>query len=320
MPIDFIDGKQVRALLSLPDCIDLMSEVMVALSKGQAVCPMRQKTDLPERRGQLLTMPGAILDPAVFGAKLVSLYPQNVALGRPAVQGLIVLFDLETGAPTAVVDAASITAMRTAAASGLATKYLARPDAHTLVLLGYGVQAQTHLEAMLAVRPIDRVLVWGRSSEKAELFAKREREKWDIAVEACAHIELAVEQADIICTLTNSPIPIVKNKWVQPGTHLNLVGAHTPTTREVDTKIIQQARVYVETRAAALTEAGDIIIPLQNADITEAHIKAEIGEVILDKKRGRRSHKDITLYKSLGNSAQDLAAANAVLVRMKTKA
>lgn len=313
MTLEFLDAQSVRNCLPMADCISAVSDAMAAVYQKQVILPQRQFTVLPENN-YLAVMPGALFSPAISGAKVVTLYPKNPSLGQPAIQGLIILFDLETGRPIALVDAASVTAIRTAAASAVATRELAREDASTLAILGYGVQALTHLEAMLAVRPIEKVLLWGRSLEAAQAFALKAQEQCEIAVEVVEDVRCAVEPADIICTVTGSPEPVVRGEWLRSGAHLNLVGAHTPATREVDTDTIKNSRLFVEIKEFALKEAGDILIPLKEGEIDEAHIVAEIGEVILSEAPGRQSETEITVYKSLGNTAQDLAAAHAALM------
>ena len=317
MFIDIIDGATVRKYLSMPDCIRVMADTQLAIYAQKAVLPQRLIVPLPTTTDYFAAMPGAMLSPAVSGAKLVTLYPHNPVVGRPAIQGLITLFNLETGEPIALVDAATITAIRTAAASAVATQVLARDDAQTLLLLGYGTQAQTHLDAMMAVRPIDKVMVWGRSFKKAQAFAVREHARKNVAIEAVDSVRNAVEAADIICTLTGSHQPIIEGEWLRPGVHLNLVGAHASTAREVDTETIKRSRLFVEIKAFALEEAGDILIPLGEAAINESHIVAEIAQVMLGEIDGRQSEADITVYKSLGNTAQDLAAAYAALTSAK---
>jgi ornithine cyclodeaminase len=317
LKIEIIDGKTVRECLSMERCIALMVETQIALYQQKALAPQRLKIGLFEGDDELLVMPAVLQEPAVAGIKTLTLCPDNPkasepSLARPAIQGLMTLFDSSTGSPIALVDAASITAIRTAAASGAATQVLAKEDASILCLLGTGVQAETHLKAMLAVRPITQVRVWGRSGNKAESFAQRMQSAMMIPIEAKDNISNAVKGADIICALTGSQEPIVQGEWIKSGAHLNLVGSHSPNAREVDTCTIQHARLFVEVKSAALKEAGDILIPLQAKEIRESHILGEIALVHLDEVPGRVCDEDITVYKSLGNAAQDLAAAYAV--------
>jgi ornithine cyclodeaminase/alanine dehydrogenase-like protein (mu-crystallin family) len=302
-----LTGDVVRNTVSMEACIDLMAATMVAVSRGEVSLPLRSVVSLGDSGNAFVVMPGAISRPETFGAKLVSFFPGNTSY--PAIQGLIVLFDGATGQPKAVVDAAAVTALRTAAASGMATRALARQDAATLALLGCGVQAESHLRAMQAVRPLRRVLVWGRSMEKAQTFAEQNAARAGIEIQAVADARSAVDEADIVCTVSSSPSPILEGKWLKPGTHLNLVGAFTPVTREVDTEAIRRARLFVEIREFALREAGELLIPIGQGELTADHIVGEIADVLTGSIPGRTNPGEITAYKSLGNTAQDLATA-----------
>jgi ornithine cyclodeaminase len=307
MALEILSGDAIRSLVSMEACIDLMGETMRGISRGETTIPPRAVVPLGTTGNLYLDMPGATSKPAAFGSKLLGYFPANTA--QPTIQGVIVLFDSATGAPVAVVDAVSVTAIRTAAASGLATRLLARKDAGTLAILGTGVQAEWHLRAMRAVRPIERVLVWGRSPEKAEAFAMRHRAGAGLEIAAVPDARSAVERADIVCTVTASPTPILEGRWLKPGAHLNLVGAFTPTTREADTEAIRRARLFVEIREFALREAGELVIPIGEGAITAGHVAGEIGEVVAGTVAGRTSPDQVTAYKSLGNVAQDLATA-----------
>ena len=306
MALDVVTGEAIRSCVSMEACIDLMAATMRSVSRGEATMPPRSIVALGTPGNLLIDMPGATVHPDAFGSKLLSYFPQNTA--SPAIQGVIVLFDAATGRPTAVVDAVSVTALRTAAASGMATRLLAREDAQSLALLGTGVQAEFHLRAMRAVRPITRVFVWGRSYEKAEEFATQHCRLGD-QFAVTPNARMAVEKADIVCTVTSSPTPVLEGRWLKPGTHLNLVGAFTPTTREADTEAIRRSRFFVEIREFALREAGEILIPIAQGELGADHIAGEIGEVVAGTIAGRTRPDEITAYKSLGNIAQDLATA-----------
>jgi ornithine cyclodeaminase len=255
MTLDILTGEAVRNCVSMEACIDLMASTMIAVSRGEATLPQRSFVDLEEPGNAFLVMPGAAGRPPAFGSKLLSLFPRNSTL--PAIQGLIVVFDAVDGGPIAVVDAASVTC----AEDGRGERH---GDARTLGARGrddagdsgLGVQAESHLDAMRAVRPLERVLVWGRSKDKAEAFVERNRARAGIEIVVASDVKSAVEQADIVCTVTGSPSPILEGRWLRPGTHLNLVGAYTATTREVDTEAIRRARLFVEIREFALREAG----------------------------------------------------------------
>jgi ornithine cyclodeaminase len=245
-----------------------------------------------------------------IGAKLISVFPGNHGTEVDSHQGIVVLFDGQNGSPLAIMDAASITAIRTAAVSGVATRLLARRDARTLAILGSGVQARTHLEAMLAVRPFERVLVWSRARAHASAFVEGVRRRHEARIEVVDDAESAVRQADVVCTVTAAREPVLRGGWLGPGAHVNAVGASLPTTRELDTDAVRLARVFVDRRESALNEAGDLLIPLQEGAIKERHILAEIGELCIERSEGRRNDQDVTLFKSLGLAIEDLACAH----------
>ena len=313
------DAAEVRARLPMPSCIDLMCDLQGSISRGEVQLPLRTGVPLPfppEGSNTLLVMPGALPEPSVFGAKLLSLYPGNSAAGNgaaslPVIQGYVLLFDGTNGTPLALVDAASLTAIRTAAASGAATRALARGDARKLALLGYGVQAASHLEAMRCVRPIETVSVWGPNPAKARAFAAAHANE-TLSIQAVSSAESAIEGADLICAVSAASTPVISGDRLQPGCHLNLVGAHTTRTREADAATIANARVFTEITAFARAEAGDLLLAIDEGAITWAHIAGEIGSVFNGDLIGREHEQQITLYKNLGNVAQDLAAAHHV--------
>lgn len=310
--MNFIDAETVRAALSMPQCIDAMATAMKAVSQSELAMPGRIIMPLVDGSGYLGVMPGSLASPRVYGAKIVSLHPGNPAAGRPAIQGFVALFDHETGAPFALVDGAEITTLRTAAASGLATRELARPDAKSLGLFGYGAQAAAHLDAIRAVRPIAQVRVWGRSIERAQYFAREHRQRAGIDVVAVADPQAAAG-CDIVCTATSAHEPILLGEWVRPGTHINLVGAHAPTAREADTALIRKARIYADAMESLFAEAGEILIPIAEGAIDRNHVLGEIGALLLGRIAGRSNDQEVTVYKSLGVVAQDIVAAEFVV-------
>ena len=312
MSIPVVDAETVERVLTMTACIDLMDAAQAAISRGEIDLPLR--TVLPVAgENTFYVMPGETPDPPVFGAKLVSRYAGNPAAGKPAIQGQIVLFDARDGLPLAVVEAASVTGIRTAAASGAATRALAREDAHVLAILGYGVQARTHLEAMRCVRPIDEVRVWGPSIDKARRFAATESERQGVEVRAVGTSQEAVTGAGIICGVSNADEAIVEGPWVAAGTHLNLVGAHGPTHREADGDVMAAARVFTEVTAFALAESGDLNRAMADGKMTADDIVGEVGAVIEGTLPGRTSAEDITAYLSHGNTAQDLYAVHYIV-------
>ena len=307
-----LDSETVFATLNMPACIDLMAATQVAISRGEIELPLRSMLQVADGGGYFGVMPGEIGSAGVFGAKLVTLFPANPDRGIPAVQGHILLFDRADGAPLALVEASSVTALRTAAASAAATRVLAREDAATLAVLGCGVLAETHLEAMLTVRPVRDVRIWGRNLEKAMAFAQRYAGKEGADVRAVADAAEAVAGADLVCTVTGSHTPILEGDWLAPGAHVNLVGAHNPATREADGRVLERSRVYTEITEFALAEAGDLLLAIEEGHFARTDIVGEIGQAIDGQIPGRSSESEITVYKSLGNTAQDLAAAHYV--------
>ena len=317
MSIPVIDADSVRSRLSMSACIDLMEDTQAAISRGDIHLPLRSILPVGEGKGFFGVMPGEVGTATLFGAKLVSLYPGNPAKGLAAIQGYILLFDNSDGTPKALVEAASITAMRTAAASGAATRALARENAHSLALLGYGVQAESHIEAMGVVRDIREVRVWGPSIDKARTFAARHA-RTGLKLEAVETPGEAVRGADIVCAVSNASDPLILNSDVSPGAHLNMVGAHTAKDREVDGETVGRSRVYTEVTAFALAEAGDLLLAIEEGNFSEGQILGEIGALYEGSIEGRTGDDEITLYENLGNTAQDVAAAGYVADKVQS--
>ncbi|MGE0623908.1 MAG: ornithine cyclodeaminase family protein [Pseudomonadales bacterium] len=317
MSIRVFDADAVRSALPMARCIDLMDQVQRSISRGEITLPLRSHVPLNEGNG-LLLMPGWLPAPAVFGAKLLSLFPNNPSRRqKPVIQGYVLLFDGSDGAPLALLEASSLTALRTAAASGAATRALANPDAAVLALLGYGVQAGSHLAAMRAVRPVREVRVWGPDIARATVFAA-EHVADGLTVTAVSSVEQAVRGADLLCAVSAARTPILRGEWLTAGCHVNLVGAHTAATREADGNTLARARVFTEITEFALAEAGDILLAMEEGAISRDHIAGEIGAALDGTITGREDRDQITLYKSLGNTAQDLAAAHHVLERARS--
>jgi len=307
-----VNAEQTRRLLPMAQCIDVMDRAMRAASAGSVAAPERIIAPLADGVSYFILMPGSTAGSAVYGAKIVSLHPANPSAGRPAVQGFVTLFDARTGEPAALIDGAEITRIRTAAASALAARTLARPGARSHGILGAGVQAASHLEAMACVWPIERVVVWARDFDKASRFAAEQSEHHGCDVRAQKSAEKAAA-CDIISVVTNSPEPVLRGAWLRPGAHVSLVGSHEAEHREADTDAVTRAAVYVDSRQGALREAGDLLIPIAEGHFSPDRILGEIGEVLAGTARGRQDERQITLYKSLGIIAQDLFAAEHVL-------
>jgi ornithine cyclodeaminase len=300
----FIDAQQLAHLLPIRDAIDAL-EALFAAPLPQT--PPRVGHETPA--GELLLMPA--IGSRYVGVKLVTVAPANPSRDLPVVQGAYVLLDAGTLTPISVVDGAALTALRTAAVSGLATRHLARPDARALVIFGAGVQANAHLDAMMAVREVSSLGVISRSPEPAATLAGRAE---SLGVPAAVTGPEEIRQADIVCTCTTSPRPLFDGSLLRPGAHVNAVGAYRPDQRELDDHTVRRGRLVVETREAALAEAGDLLIPIERGVIGPDDIEADLAELVRGK-RVRRSPQDVTVFKSVGVAFEDLAVAAAAYER-----
>ena len=315
MDVRVISGREVRELLPYPDCVSVIEGAMKAVSAGKAVMPLRQFMALPVGDGKLAWMPGYLGEPPCFGIKLLSLYPGNPAVGLSSHVGLYALYESSHGRPLVIMEASALTAVRTAAASVVATKALARADSQVLAIVGTGEEAYSHLEAFQAARPFQRVLLWGRNPQSTAKLATHAATLGRFDVEIVPDVKAALAQADVVCTVTSAPEPLLFGRDVRPGTHLCLVGSSIPSTREVDDDCVAMGRYYVDYRGSAMAQAGELLHAIKAGRVTDAHVVAEIGEVLAGTAPGRRSADEVTIYKSLGVAAQDLAAATFVYRR-----
>jgi alanine dehydrogenase len=300
--------SDLERLLDVQSVIDAVQQAFADYSAGKVQMPVRTAVRVSDPPGVFLLMPCAMTESRALGTKLVSVYPDNPARGLPTIGALYVLSDYETGFPLAVMDATFITALRTAAASAVATRFLAHEDARTLGIFGTGVQAEFHAIAIPSVRPIDRVVVWGRSRDRAEDFVARMRGRAPTRLEPGESPE-AVAGADVVVTGTTATQPLFPGDVVQPGAHVNGVGSHTPAARELDAVLVGRSRVVVDTYEAAFAEAGDLLLAIDEGQIDRQHVTAEIGEVILGQKPGRQGPDEITLFKSCGVAFEDVVTA-----------
>ena len=298
-----IDAEELRARLPIGAAVDVLEEAFRTLDPGSG--PLRTHVETPS--GTLLLMPA--YGEAGVGVKLVSLTPANPGRGLPFIHATYVLLDGETQSPEAVIDGSALTAVRTAAVSGLATRFLSREDSERLVIFGAGVQARSHLEAMCAVRDVADLVVVSRSPGTAEALVE---EGLGRGLTARRGEPEAVGEADLVCTCTTAEEPLFDGSLLQPGAHVNAMGSYRPETREVDTETVRRARVVVESREVALSEAGDLLLPIEEGVIGPEHIVADLAETV----RGaavRRSPEDVTLFKSVGMAFEDLVVARAVV-------
>lgn len=310
MKILILNHDEVVRLLPMEECIRIMREALTSLAQGRVYQPLRMIVRPPDAAGAMGLMPSYMSgENAAYGLKTVCVFPGNPARGKDAHQGSVMLFSAETGELQAMMNASAITAIRTAAVSGVATDLLAREDQQNLAIIGAGVQARTHLAAMSHVRPIKRCRIVSRNSEHAEQLVNEWKERLSFPLAAVRTIEEALEGADLIVTATNAKEPVVKREWIRPGVHLNVVGSSTPKAREVDTATMAAAALFVDRRESTLNEAGDYLFAANEGAIGPDHIRAELGEILTGAKPGRSSADEITLFKSLGLAVEDLAAA-----------
>lgn len=300
-----IDRDFVREHLTYPDAIRLVREGMMTLSRGETLQPLRSIIRMAAGR-MFGVMPGAMGDASDFGAKLVSVFPGNAASGRQSHQGGLLMFDPQTGEPSALIHAGEVTAIRTAAASAAATDSLARPDASRLAVIGYGEQAAAHIRAIAHVRTLNTILVAGRTFARAEHFAQALAAETGLSIEAEADIRTAVEQADIVCTVTSASDPLVFGDWLAPGTHVNIVGSSYAGPAEVDNTLVARSRFIADHREGVLEQGAEFLNARSAGLVDDGHIAGEIGDVYLGRLAGRPDPDCITAYKSLGHVVQDL--------------
>jgi ornithine cyclodeaminase/alanine dehydrogenase-like protein (mu-crystallin family) len=315
MQILIVNQDEVRRLLPMAECLDVMARTLAALARGEALLPLRQVLMLPGGQGAFGAMPAHLSSPPALGIKVITVFPGNHGTPYDSHQGAVLLFETERGRLLAVMDASSITAIRTAAVSGVATRTLARADASTLALLGSGVQAATHLEAVALVRPLRRVKVWSRDAAHVARFVEAARKRHGFAIEAAPSARDAVAEADVVCTVTAAREPVLEGAWLRAGTHVNAVGASLRTARELDSAAVARARVFVDRRESAANEAGDLLMARAEGAIGDHHVQGELGEVLLGRVDGRRSQDEITVFKSLGLAVEDVASAHHIHAR-----
>jgi ornithine cyclodeaminase/alanine dehydrogenase-like protein (mu-crystallin family) len=305
--VRILDEHDVRRLLPLDECIPAMEGALAALARGEVHNPLRtvvRPPGEPSLLGLMAAHRGG--EEPLWALKAVAIFPANAARGLDLHQGFVALFDGETGQTRALLNAGAVTAIRTAAVTAVATRLLAREDASTLALLGAGIQARAHLDALRLVRGFERVVVWSPSGRPLE------------GAESVASAEEAVRGADVVATVTSAAQPVLRRSWLKEGAHVNAVGSSIPTTRELDTETMRDAALFVDRRESTVNEAGDFLFPQREGAIGPEHIRAEIGELLLGAE-GRRSPSELTVFKSLGLAVEDLAAAEHVVRRAEAE-
>jgi ornithine cyclodeaminase/alanine dehydrogenase-like protein (mu-crystallin family) len=311
MKILVLDSRQIQQLLSVVDCIELMSDALSALARDEVYQPLRTIVRPPDARGLLGLMPAYRSgERGAFGMKAICVFPENPAQGKDAHQGAVTLFSRDTGELLALMNASEITAIRTAAVSAVATRLLAREDAKELAIIGAGVQARTHLAALAHVRSIKHARVAARTLAHSEELAREMQPKLPFPIEPVQKNEDAVRGADLIVTATSSGEPVINKDWISPGAHINAIGTHSPTSREIDSATMASARIFVDRRESALNESGDYLLAAKEGLVSPESIVGEIGELLLGTKIARTSATEITLFKSLGLAIEDVACAD----------
>ena len=301
----------------MPDLIAAMRPALIEYSSGRAQQPLRTVLELGEARSFFGSMPASLPDPPAVGTKLVTVFASNRDLGRPSHLATIILLDPDTGALLALFDGRYITEARTAAVSALSADALARRDAGVLAILGSGVQARSHLEALACVRELREVRVWSPTAAKRAAFARDMETVARVPIRAADSPAHAVEGADLIVTATASSTPLLDAGNVTAGAHICAVGACRPTHRELGAALVARARLFVDSRAGAMAEAGDVVLALQEGAITAAHIAGELGELLSGAVQGRQTEDQVTMFESLGMAVEDLAAAHLAFTRAR---
>jgi len=307
--LPFISAERVHAALEWPALIDALREAF----RVGATAPLRASHPVTPAGDRLLLMPA--WDGTSLGVKIVSVFPGNLRQGLASVSALYLLMEGATGHPLALIDGEALTKRRTAAASALASTYLSRPDSKRLLVVGAGALAPHMALAQSAVRPIERVLVWGRTASRVEATVARLKAE-GLAAEVCSDLAAGLAEADIVSCATTACEPIVRGRLVRPGTHVDLVGAFTPEMRESDDELVRRAAVFVDTFIGALKEAGDLVQPIASGAIAREHVRAELADLVTGRHAGRRSRDEITVFKSVGTALEDLCAARVVYERV----
>ncbi len=318
MKLKVLSQRDAAQAITMAEAIDSVKTAFIQLSEGQAEVPLRANIPVSEQDGSVLIMPSYLKKSAALVAKIVTVFPRNSESDVPTIQALVIVIDPKTGSPQAVMDGGYLTALRTGAASGLATDLLSRTEVQVVAVFGAGVQSRTQLEAVCTVRSIQKVWVYDIEPKKTEHYVAKMIQRPEFSrmdFRAANSPAEAVREADIICAATTSSQPVFDDRDLKPGVHINGVGSYRPNMQEIPAQTVQRAKVFVDSRQAALAEAGDLIVPLEEGQISESHIYGEIGEVASGKIAGRTSEEELTFFKSVGVAVQDAAVASLVFGR-----
>ena len=295
--------------ITMEECITIMENIFIQLEEDQAFNPLRSAMLIPGENGLLSMMPGYVNKQDIMGIKSVSVYPENANIGLESHQGSVTLFNALNGTPLAIMEAGQITAIRTAAVSGLATRILAKKNSKILAILGSGIQARTHIEAMTTILNLEEIRVWSKNKKNAKRLVEEQRKKYAIPFRPFDTVNEAIYNADIICTTTAAVEPILQGKYLMQGVHINAVGSSVRNTRELDGFAIKLSKLYVDKIESTINESGDFLIAKQEGTIDDNHIIGTLGEILTKQKKGRNNTNDITLFKSLGLAVEDIATA-----------
>ena len=311
MKLKVLTQQDIQDAVNMTEAIDAVRHAYIALSQGNAMAPLRTQIAV-EDKGIALFMPAFLPHPRALGAKIVSVYPQNLRSHLPTIHAIVLLLDGETGRPSALLDGTFLTALRTGAASGVATDLLARKDAKVVAIFGAGVQGRSQLEAVCSVRSIARAKIYDPNPEAAKVYRTEMQQRGD-PIPQDIHVAQtpadALEDADIVCTATTSMKPVFDDKDLDPGVHINGIGSYTPEMQEIPAPTVARAKVVVDSLSASLAEAGDLFLPLQNKILKESDIHGELGQVASGDIPGRESDTEVTFFKSVGLALQDMATA-----------
>jgi ornithine cyclodeaminase len=310
-----LNEQQVHSLLPMQDLIAAMESALAKFSSKEVLQPVRTVLTVGETKAYYGLMPAYIPSPASMGAKIVTVFGENHKRNLPSHLATILLFDPDTGMLQAIVDGRYITEARTAAVSAVSTRFLARPDASTLAIIGSGVQARSHLEAYQHVRQLKEVRIWSPNPHSRQSFVDDMSPSLNIPMRATDTAEQAVRGADLIVLVTSSPTPVIEDAWVSEGAHVVCVGACRPNQQEMPPQMVKRSRLYVDSKAAAIVESGDVVMNIAAGLFDESHIRGEIGELVLGRIEGRKTPRDITVFKSLGMAVEDVVAADLVFRR-----
>jgi ornithine cyclodeaminase/alanine dehydrogenase len=307
-----LSESQVQGLMDIDELISTLEKAHIQYSSGNAVMPVRLVVPLPQIQGRITSMPGFLNEDKALGMKVVTYFHENPRQNLPAILGTIMLFSADTGKMIAVMDGSYITAIRTACASAMATKRLANAETPVMGILGAGVQARAHIQALTRVRRIERIKIYSPSGASAAAIKKDMNASTKSGIDVARSAEDAVRDSDLLVAASTAKEPIVKSEWLKAGVHINAVGSHRPDYREIDGATLARAKVVVDSREAIMAECGDILLAVKEKSINENHIHGEIGEVLAGAKPGRSGASEVTLYKSVGIAIQDVATASLV--------